>query len=108
LVNQPQAPVTLSDDNTFDNIRLGCGFNNASATFSNIVMAATSADVGFPVPTAVMSITKSGGNTSLSWTSTGTLQEALIVTGPWTVSANQANPQVLNATNQTTFYRLQQ
>jgi hypothetical protein len=105
---QPNTPITFSMDDTFDTIMLRTGNGTTSATFSNIVMAATSADVGFPVHTAVMSITKSGGNTSLSWTSTGTLQEALIVTGPWTVSANQANPQVLNATNPTTFYRLQQ
>jgi hypothetical protein len=106
--NQPQVPITLSDDNTFDNIRLRCGFNDASATFSNIVMATTSADVGFLVPTAVMSITTSDGSMSLSWTSTGTLQEAPAVTGPWTVSANQTNLQTLSTTNLAQFFRLRQ
>ena len=37
--NQAQAPVTLSDDNTFDNIHLRCGFKDASATYSNVVMS---------------------------------------------------------------------
>ncbi len=50
--NQPQTPVTLSDDNTFDNIRLRCGFSDASAVYSNIVMAATSAGVGFVAPSS--------------------------------------------------------
>jgi hypothetical protein len=105
---QPNAPITFSMDDTFDTIMLRTGNGTTSATFSNIVMAATSADAGFAVVPAVMSITNSGGNMSLSWTSTGTLQQAPAVTGPWTDSANQANPQVLNATNSATFYRLQQ
>jgi len=68
--NQPQAPITLSDDNTFDNIRLRCGFNDASATFSNIVMAATSAQVGFQPALAprIMDINLSGTSLSISAT----------------------------------------
>jgi hypothetical protein len=50
--NQPQPPVTLSEDNTFDNIHLRCGFNNASATYSNVIIAATSAGIGFVAPSS--------------------------------------------------------
>lgn len=50
--NQPNAPVVVSVDNTFDNIRLRCGEGTASASFSNIIVAATSMDVGFAAPVA--------------------------------------------------------
>jgi hypothetical protein len=70
LANQPQSPVTLTEDNTFDNIHLRCGFNNASATFSNIIMAATSAQVGFQPapPPRLMNINLSGTSLSISAT----------------------------------------
>jgi hypothetical protein len=105
---QPNAPIMFSMNDTFDTVLLRTGNGTASATFSNIVMAATSGDTGFAVVPAVMSITNAGGSMSLSWASTGTLQQAPAVTGPWTVSVNQANPQILNATNPATFYRLHQ
>jgi hypothetical protein len=35
------------------------------------------------------------GGVSISWTGTGTLQEATVVTGPWAASANQSNPQTV-------------
>jgi len=41
-VSQPNSPLTVTVDNTFDNIRLRCGFNDAMDTFSNIVVAAVS------------------------------------------------------------------
>lgn len=108
--NQPQAPLTISMDNTFNNIRLRCGNGGAFAEFTNVVIAATAPEVGFAVqpPTAVLSIQNSGGNVNLSWTSTGTLEEALAVTGPWTDAVNQANPQVLATTNSARFFRLRQ
>jgi hypothetical protein len=68
--NQPQAPITLSDDNTFDNIRLRCGFNDASATFSNIVMAATSAQAGFQPASPPHIVGINLGGTSLSISAT--------------------------------------
>ena len=49
-----------------------------------------------------------GGNVTLSWTGTGTLQEAASVTGPWTNSANQANPQTTPATGAAKYYRISQ
>jgi hypothetical protein len=38
-VSQPNSPLTVTVDNTFDNIRLRCGFNDAMDTFSNIVVS---------------------------------------------------------------------
>jgi|GEM_PF-704526 len=108
--NQPNAPITFSMNNTFNNLRLRCGNGSAFAVFTNIIIAATAPEVGFAAhpPTAVMNITTSGETVSLFWTCTGTLQQAPAVTGPWTDAANQANPQVLNRTNSIIFYRLRQ
>jgi len=54
-----------------------------------------------------LSITRNGGALTLSWTGSGTLQEAPSITGPWTDSLSQANPQTfesfgatLNAANE--------
>ena len=108
--NQPQAPLTLSENNTFDTIRLRAGNGPTFAEYTNIVIAATATGVGFAVqpPVAVMSVVNSGGVPNLSWTSIGTLQQAPAVTGPWADSTNQANPQVLATTNSATFFRLRQ
>lgn len=47
-----------------------------------------------------------GNNVTLSWTGGGTLEEAAAVTGPWTTSASQANPQTVPATGVAKSYRL--
>jgi hypothetical protein len=44
-----------------------------------------------------LSITRSGSSITLSWTGGGTLQEATSITGPWTDSLSQANPQTFQA-----------
>jgi hypothetical protein len=103
--NQPNPPLSVSMDNTFDNVRLRCGNGSAAAEFTNIVIAATSPFAAAP---AILSVQNSGGSVNLSWTSTGTLQSAPAVTGPWTDSANQANPQVVIRTNSAMFFRLRQ
>ena len=105
------APLSISvTNNTFDTIKLRCGTGQAFASFSDVVFAATAPGVGFAVqpPTSVLAIEKVGGKANLSWSGTGTLQEAPALTGPWTVADDQANPQVLNTTNTARFYRLQQ
>ena len=48
--NQPNAPLQISADVAFNQIRLRCGNGTASASFSNIIVAATSAGVGFVAP----------------------------------------------------------
>lgn len=41
-VSQSTPPLTLTLDNTFDNIRLRCGFSDAMDTFTNVVISQTS------------------------------------------------------------------
>jgi hypothetical protein len=96
---QPQAPLTVSMNNTFNTIRLRCGNGSAFAEFTNIVIAATATGVGFPPLMSLKGL-------NLSWTGAGTLQQAPAVTGPWTDSGNQSNPQVIVTTNPAMFYRL--
>jgi hypothetical protein len=52
-------------------------------------------------------ITRNGSTVVIAWTGQGTLQESASVSGGWTDSANQANPQSVPATG-TKFYRLRQ
>jgi len=101
-VTQPQAPLIVSMDNTFDNIHLRCGNGSAFAEYTNIVIAATATGVGFAPAPPLMSLQ----GLNLSWTGAGTLQQARVVTGPWTDSGNQSNPQVIVTTNSAMFYRL--
>ncbi len=49
---QPNGPITISIVDTFDTIALRTGNGTTSATFSNMVMAATSAGAGFAAPAA--------------------------------------------------------
>lgn len=49
--NQPSYPTTFTSfDAAFNNIRLRCGNGSASATWTNIIVAETSAGVGFVAP----------------------------------------------------------
>jgi hypothetical protein len=47
------------------------------------------------------------GQFTLQWTGNGVLLESTNVTGPWSVSANQNNPQTVSVTGMK-FYRLRQ
>jgi len=107
--SQPNAPLTYSANSAFDSIHLRAGDGSAYAQFTNIIMAATAPGVGFPavVPPAVLSIQKSGGNVDVSWTSTGMLQQAPAITGPWTDVTN-VSPQSVPATNSAQFFRVKQ
>jgi hypothetical protein len=106
--SQPNAPLSFTANNTFNNVRLRAGNGTAYASFTNIIMAATAAQVGFAAPPApgTLSIQSAGANVNISWTSTGILEEAPSVTGPWTDSANQNNPQSRPSTGPATFFRL--
>jgi hypothetical protein len=106
--SQPNAPLSFTANNTFNNVRLRAGNGTAYASFTNIIMAATSTQVGFAAPPApgTLSIQSAGANVNISWTSTGILEEAPSVTGPWTDSANQNNPQSRPSTGPATFFRL--
>jgi hypothetical protein len=100
---QANAPLGLLADASFDNIHIRAGNGSAAATYSNIMISATS-PFAAGVPQGVLSLQ---GN-QLSWTSVGILQQAPAVAGPWTDAANQANPQILSTTNAAQFYRLRQ
>ncbi|MGH7968494.1 MAG: hypothetical protein ACREIC_07200, partial [Limisphaerales bacterium] len=50
--------------------------------------------------------TISGGQVVISWTGGGTLEEATSVIGPWQTSANQGNPQTVQATGPMKLYRV--
>jgi hypothetical protein len=108
--NQPNPPVQLTMDNTFDNIHLRAGNGSAQAEYTNIVISATAEGVGLPavVPPAILSLGRNGGNLQLSWTGTGTLLVAPALTGPWVTNAIQANPQTVSTTNSAQFFRLEQ
>ncbi|HZI33345.1 MAG TPA: hypothetical protein VFF11_13470, partial [Candidatus Binatia bacterium] len=47
---QPNPPLELTLNNMFNNVRLRCGFAPAVASYSNVIMSATSAGVGFMAP----------------------------------------------------------
>lgn len=49
-----------------------------------------------------------GGNLTLSWTGTGTLQQVDKLDGSWSDAPNQANPQIILVTGAMRFYRLRQ
>lgn len=106
LENQPQAPLTESMNNTFNQIRLRCGNGATYAEFNNIMLAATPDGVGLPV--AVLPGWLSIDGRQLSWTGVGTLQTAPALAGPWTDAGNQTNPQTILPTNAAGFYRLRQ
>jgi hypothetical protein len=108
--NQPNSPISLTMDNTFDNIHLRAGNGSAQAEFTNLVMAATAPGVGFApgAAPAVLNLSRVNGSVQLSWTSTGTLLVAPAVTGPWSTDSIQSNPQTITATNSARFFRLQQ
>jgi hypothetical protein len=53
--------------------------------------------------------TLSGGQATISWTGTGTLQQSDSLTTPnWTTAPSQANPQTVTASGASKYYRLQQ
>jgi len=106
LDSQPQQPLTVSLDNTFNQVRLRCGNGSTYAEYTNVVIAATAVDLGFPAstPPGVLKIQ----NGQLSWTGGGTLESAPALNGPWTAYGNMNNPQPLNVTNSACFFRLRQ
>jgi hypothetical protein len=53
-----------------------------------------------------ISISQSSNGLTISWTGTGSLQEAPSILGPWTASASQANPQTVTASGAAKFFRV--
>lgn len=52
-----------------------------------------------------LNVARNAGAVTLSWTESGTLQQAPEIAGPWTDSLNQANPQTFNPTGKL-FFRI--
>jgi PA domain len=52
--------------------------------------------------------TLSAQGLTVSWTGSGTLEEADSVAGPWKASASQSNPQTVRTDQTTKFYRIRQ
>jgi hypothetical protein len=52
--------------------------------------------------------TLAGGLVTISWTGSGTLQEATSLGGSWSTSPSQINPQSVSATSGNKFYRVMQ
>ena len=53
-------------------------------------------------------ISFAGGQVTMQWEGTATLEEATQITGPWTTSANQTSPQTVAPTGANKFFRLRQ
>ncbi len=85
LINTGKA-ITFSHDMSFNNVHLRCGNDTAAAEFTNIVMAATAADVGFnDGPASILGITVS----PTGWiTDSMPLVQAVIEHGASTVDTN--------------------
>jgi hypothetical protein len=106
LNSQPQQPLSVSLNNTFNQVRLRCGNGSTFAEYTNIVISANATDLGFPVSVTPGPLSIQNGQ--LSWINGGVLQGAPALTGPWSDVANQANPQPLAPTNAAGFFRLRQ
>lgn len=91
-------------------VHLGIIGNTGASTFNTMGTNLFDAAITWllpALPPAFKAPVLVSGNVILSWTGSGTLEEALSVLGPWTRSANQANPQTLPASG-TRFFRLRQ
>jgi hypothetical protein len=106
LNNQPQQPLTVSLNNTFNQVRLRCGNGSTFAEYTNIVIAASATDLGFPATVTPGPLSIQNGQ--LSWINGGILQGASALIGPWSDLSNQSNPQPLFPTNAAGFFRLRQ
>jgi len=61
-----------------------------------------------PAPPNFTNVRLEAGGLTLGWSGTGTLQQAGVVTGPYTNAPSQTNPQTIPATGPGMFYRLKQ
>ena len=78
--------------------------NDSSNTNALLAFRARTVPVG--VKPVLNLPTRSGGALVISWTGTGTLEEATSVTGPWQTSPSQNNPQNVTVTGSFKLYRV--
>lgn len=62
----------------------------------------------FSPPPVLNPPTLSDGSVTISWSGTGTLEEATAITGPWIPSPSQTNPQAVQPTGDGKLYRVSQ
>jgi hypothetical protein len=90
----------------FDDGTTSGGPGSGVWTYYDVVVGTSPTDVGFP-PTPSVQISAASNGVTISWTGSGTLQQAPGVSGPWTASSDQSNPQTRTATGNAMFFRLQ-
>jgi hypothetical protein len=106
--NAWQGPYSISPTNLVvgDNVFAVEVHQNAGSS-SDVVFGAELIAV-LLAPPNFTSVRLDGGGLSLEWSGTGTLQQAGVVTGPYTNAPSQTNPQTIPATGPAMFYRLKQ
>jgi len=63
--------------------------------------------VSYGTTPGVLNISNQGGVLTLSWSGPGVLKSSTSVTGPYTPEASQSNPQVVQPTGDSKFFRLE-
>ncbi len=82
--------------------------HQTGATSSDVIFGAELSTVTStpPAPLQFMNVRREAGGLRLEWTGTGTLQQAGVVTGPYTNAPSQSNPQIVPTPGAAGFYRL--
>lgn len=57
-------------------------------------------------PPSRLTVSQSAGSVTIGWSGTGRLQQADAISGPWTDSASQQNPQTIGVTGGARFFRV--
>ena len=98
------SPSPVAGDNVLA-VEVHQNANNSS----DIVFGAELSAITSPTPRPVISNPRLvGGALSFGWSGGGTLQQADVVTGPYTDAADQSNPHAVSATGPAKFYRIKQ
>jgi hypothetical protein len=86
------------------------GLNHIAVEVHQDALTSSDIDWGAEIVATIegptLQILRSGGNVTISWVGAGTLQEAPAVTGPWSNSASQTNPQTRAAGGTMRYFRL--
>ena len=83
--------------------------HQVSTTSSDIVFGAELYAITSQTPRPKINNPSLGsGGVSIGWSGAGTLQQADVVTGPYTDAPSQSNPQIVPTTAPAKFYRIKQ
>ena len=105
----PDVYATLTSEQRADQAYLESTYPSAIDANGRLSHGGTG-EIVFATPSvpAQLSLVKSGANLQLSWTGTGSLEEAERVTGTWSKASVQTNPQTLSPASGVKFYRVRQ